>query len=186
MITMQTLRHWPNAVLARAVRAGLRELVDRDPTLVQDMLSVHRVHGDSSRLTIDPTAVVNDALLNVSGGLITIERHAFFGHGVSVLTGTHDIERFGLARQRSFPRSGRDVRIGTGAWVASNAILLGPCTVGDHAVVGAGSLVRDDVAAYTVVAGTPARVIRTIPHGPVRTPPGRPDPTPDEHGPSQP
>ena len=45
-----------------------------------------------------------------------------------------------------------------------NAMVLGPCRIGAHAVVGGGSLVMDDVAPYTIVAGSPAKVLRTIPH----------------------
>jgi acetyltransferase-like isoleucine patch superfamily enzyme len=40
--------------------------------------------------------------------------------------------------------------------------VLGPVTIGDHAVVAGGSLVREDVAPYTVVAGRPAKVVKTI------------------------
>jgi acetyltransferase-like isoleucine patch superfamily enzyme len=122
----------------------------------------YRVHGALEKLHIDPTAIVNNALFNVSGGEITIGRHAFFGHFVAVLTGTHDITKFGRERQTTFPRSGRDVVIGEGAWVASHAIVLGPVTVGKHAVVAAGSLVMDDVPPYAIVVGRPARVVRTI------------------------
>jgi acetyltransferase-like isoleucine patch superfamily enzyme len=43
-------------------------------------------------------------------------------------------------------------------------MVLGPCTIGAHAVVGGGSLVMGDVEPYAIVAGVPARVLRTIPH----------------------
>jgi acetyltransferase-like isoleucine patch superfamily enzyme len=48
--------------------------------------------------------------------------------------------------------------------LATHVLVLGPVTIGEHAVVAGGSLVRDDVAPYTVVAGRPAKVVRTIPH----------------------
>ena len=47
--------------------------------------------------------------------------------------------------------------------MSSNAIVVAPCRIGAHAVVGVGSLVLRDVEPYTVVAGNPARVLRTIP-----------------------
>ncbi|HSZ29043.1 MAG TPA: acyltransferase [Pseudonocardiaceae bacterium] len=122
----------------------------------------YRVHGNLERLHIDPTAIVNNALFNVSGGEITIGEYAFFGHEVAVLTGTHDITKFGRERQTTFPRSGRDVVIEEGVWVASHALVLGPVRIGKHAVVAAGSLVLDDVPPYAVVAGRPAKVIKEI------------------------
>jgi acetyltransferase-like isoleucine patch superfamily enzyme len=73
---------------------------------------------------------------------------------------THDITRLGRERQITFPRCGRDVVIEEGVWVASHAMVLGPVRIGKHAVVAAGSLVLEDVAPYTVVAGRPAKVIK--------------------------
>jgi acetyltransferase-like isoleucine patch superfamily enzyme len=92
-----------------------------------------------------------------------VGEYAFFGHNVSVLTGTHDFTKFGAERQVAVPKSGRDVFIEEGAWISSNAIVVAPCRIGAHAVVGVGSLVLGDVEPYTVVAGSPARVLRTIP-----------------------
>lgn len=122
----------------------------------------YRVHGDPNRLRIHGTAIINDALFNVSGGCIRVGEHAFFGHHVALLTGTHDIEKFGLERQQAIVRSGRDIVVEEGAWVASHSVVLGPCVIGAHSVVGAGSLVLKDVEPFTIVAGRPARVVRRI------------------------
>jgi acetyltransferase-like isoleucine patch superfamily enzyme len=154
-------------LITRVLRGPLDALVaDQVAKQVQqlklDALYSYRWHGDRSRLHIPDTAVVNNALFNMSGGTISIGEHAFFGHDVAVLTGTHDINQFGRARQLAFPRSGRDVVIGQGVWLASHVLVLGPVTIGEHAVVAAGSLVREDVEPYTVVAGRPAKVIKKI------------------------
>jgi len=95
-------------------------------------------------------------MLNCSSGTIVIGRDVVFGHGVSLLTGTHEYHRFGAARKLTVPESGRDIVIGDGAWLASNVTVLGPCRVGEHAVVAAGAVVVHDVPPYTVVAGIPA------------------------------
>ncbi len=50
------------------------------------------------------------------------------------------------------------------AWVGARAIVLRGVTVGEGAVVGAGSVVTRDVPDWTVVAGNPARVVRELPH----------------------
>lgn len=121
-----------------------------------------RVYGDGRKLHVHPTAVVNDALFNTSSGEITVEEYAFFGHAVSVLCGTHDPHVFGRARQLSGPGYGCDVVVGRGAWVSSHALLLGPCRVGEHAVVAAGSVVTTDVPPFAVVGGVPARLLRLI------------------------
>jgi acetyltransferase-like isoleucine patch superfamily enzyme len=154
-------------LLVRILRGPVQRLVAEERNRFtygesENPLYRYRVHGRLDRLHIDPTAIVNNALFNVSGGDITIGEYAFFGHEVAVLTGTHDITKFGRQRQTTFPRSGRDVVIEEGVWVASHAMVLGPVRIGRHAVVAAGSLVLDDVAPYTVVAGRPAKAIKKI------------------------
>ena len=122
------------------------------------------VFGDASRLHVHPSAKVNDALFNLSSGEVRVGAFTFFGHRVSVLTGSHDVSKFGEQRQNAVAADGHDVVIGDGVWVASHAIIVGPCTIGDHAVVGVASLVLDDVEPYTVVAGHPAKPIKVIDH----------------------
>lgn len=55
------------------------------------------------------------------------------------------------------------VVIGDDVWIGRASIVLPGVTIGDGAVVGAGSVVTKDVPAHTVVAGSPARVIRELP-----------------------
>lgn len=136
-----------------------RHLVSSD-----DLAAEMTVFGDRSRLHVDPTAKVNDALFNLSSGEVHVGPFAFFGHRVSVLTGSHDFTKFGRQRQDAVAAGGHDVVIGEGVWVASHAVIVGPCTIGDHAVVGVASLVLDDVDAYSVVAGHPAKAIKVIDH----------------------
>jgi acetyltransferase-like isoleucine patch superfamily enzyme len=121
------------------------------------------IYGDPARLHIHPTAIVNNAMFNLSSGEVTIGEYAFFGHNVSVLTGTHDWTKFGAERQVAVPNSGRDVVIEEGVWVSSSVVVVAPCRIGAHSVVGVGSLVLGDVEPYTVVAGSPAKVLRRIP-----------------------
>jgi acetyltransferase-like isoleucine patch superfamily enzyme len=54
------------------------------------------------------------------------------------------------------------VRLGANVWVGRSATILPGVTIGDHAVVAAGSIVTGDVPARTLVAGAPARPIRTL------------------------
>ena len=123
-------------------------------------LREHSVFGPADRLTIAPTAAVNDALFNTISGTITVGEHAFFGHGVAVLTGSHDISKTGAERQQAVPDAGNDIVIGPGAWVSSRATVIGPCTIGQDAVVAAGAVVTGDVAPGAIVGGVPARPLQ--------------------------
>jgi hypothetical protein len=122
-----------------------------------------RVVGPPHRLRVAETANVYDALLDVNCGSITIEDWAFLGHQVMVLTGTHDTSQHGRDRQISIPAAGRDIHIGRGVWLASRSVVLGPCTVGESAVVAAGAVVTKDVPPFTIVAGVPAQPTGEVP-----------------------
>ncbi|MBE2181060.1 MAG: acyltransferase [Chthoniobacterales bacterium] len=50
--------------------------------------------------------------------------------------------------------------IGRDVWIGANAVVLGGVTIGDGAVIAAGSVVHRDVAAGSIVAGVPARVVK--------------------------
>ena len=153
-------------LVERRVQEALARHRDDDAHLSpDDLLERHLVFGDRARLYLDPTAKVNNALFNVSSGRITVGRYAFFGHNVAVLTGTHDFNKFGEERQNAVPKEGHDVVIGDGVWVASHSLVIGPCTIGENAVVGVGSLVMEDVEPYTIVAGHPAKVVRRVEPG---------------------
>lgn len=106
--------------------------------------------------------MINDALLNTVSGSITVGEHAFFGHEVALLTGTHDVSRTGHYRQLAVPTDGRDIIIETGAWIASRAIIVGPCRIGANAVVAPGAVVNADVPSGAIVAGIPARLVGRV------------------------
>lgn len=52
--------------------------------------------------------------------------------------------------------------IGNNVWIGAGAIILAGVSIGDNSVIGAGSVVTKNVEADTVVAGNPAREIRTL------------------------
>jgi len=52
---------------------------------------------------------------------------------------------------------GRPIHIGRNVWIGANALIMPGITVGDNAIIGAGSVVTHDVAPGTTVVGNPAR-----------------------------
>jgi acetyltransferase-like isoleucine patch superfamily enzyme len=132
------------------------------PAVKDILLKDYTVWGDDSRLRIHPSAQVTNAMFNTVSGDIEIREHVFFGHHVSLLTGTHDITRTMAGRMEAVPQAGRSITVEEGAWIGSNATVIGPCTIGKNAVVASGSVVTRDVEANTVVGGNPAKFIKAI------------------------
>jgi acetyltransferase-like isoleucine patch superfamily enzyme len=127
-----------------------------------ETLKIHKVWGSQDRISIGQHVQINDALINTVSGNVEIGDYTFFGHGVSLLTGTHDISKHDIQRQSTVPHEGRDIKIGRGVWISSKAIILGPCVIGDNAVIGAGSLATGYIEANAFYAGTPAKKIKKL------------------------
>lgn len=84
---------------------------------------------------------------------ITIGDYVSFGHNCMVLTGFHDYNLKGEARQKSGPT--KPVTIKNGAWIASGVIILPGVTIGENSVIGAGSVVTHDVPDNELWFGNP-------------------------------
>jgi acetyltransferase-like isoleucine patch superfamily enzyme len=94
---------------------------------------------------------------------VTIEDNVFIGHGVMF---TNDIYPRATAADGNL-QTEQDWKVEPtlvkrGASIGTNATILPRVTIGENAVVGAGSVVTKDVPANSIVAGNPARVRRTI------------------------
>lgn len=90
---------------------------------------------------------------------IYIGHHVLLGTNVQILTPIHPIDS--IPRKAGW-ESARSITIRDNVWIGSGAIVLAGVTVGENSVIGAGSVVTKDVPANVVLAGNPARVIRSI------------------------
>ena len=96
---------------------------------------------------------------------VTIDDEVFIGHGVMFINDRNPRAATDAGR----PKAGADwacepTHVQRGASIGSNATILCGITIGEHAVVGAGSVVTRDVPPNTVVAGNPARILRKEAH----------------------
>jgi acetyltransferase-like isoleucine patch superfamily enzyme len=97
---------------------------------------------------------------------VTIEDFVFVGHGVMFINDRYPrAANLDGSLQTEADWSVVPTRVRRGASIGSNATILCGVTIGEGAIVGAGSVVTHDVPPNTIVAGNPARVLRTIePH----------------------
>lgn len=91
---------------------------------------------------------------------VTIGRNVMISDRVYISDAGHNYEDISRPISSQGLRTGRRVLIGDGAWIGIGAAIVGNVKIGEGAVVGANSLVREDVAEHTVVSGNPARVVR--------------------------
>lgn len=141
-----------------AIHLGRDTLVGRGCTLTVG-------YGDGRRLP-ERGLVIGDRC--VVGARSTLTAHdsvelgddVWLGQGVFVSDASHGYQDpdvpVGLQIGAHQP-----VRVGAGSWIGHHAILLPGTTLGRNVVVAAGSVVRGTVPDHAVVAGVPARVVRT-------------------------
>ncbi len=102
-----------------------------------------------ARMVLGPESFLNGAHLSAKRELV-LGRRAWVGPGSRVF----DSDQHDFDAER--PEGMAPVRIGDHVWVASDCTVLKGVTIGEHAVVGARSLVTRDVPPHTLVLGAPA------------------------------
>lgn len=108
-------------------------------------------------ITIGRNVFINHACSFLDLGSITIEDDVLIGPRVNLTTENHPLDP---ADRKTLVC--RPILIKRNAWIGAGATVLPGVTIGENAVVAAGAVVNKDVAPNTVVAGVPARMIRTI------------------------
>ena len=106
-----------------------------------------------SEIQIGNGVLIGDSTFIGAHGKITIgDKTMIAGQVVIIDTDWHGID--------DQPPKEQPITIGRHVWIGLRAIILEGVTIGDNAIVGAGSVVTKSVAPNTIVAGNPARFIR--------------------------
>ncbi|MER5888435.1 acyltransferase [Streptomyces sp. NPDC001941] len=143
--------------------------------------------GPDTVLTLGNGVVLGRGSHVIADTRVTIGNDCFFGPYVYVTSTNHSYDDPDEPVGRQWPRSA-PVEIGPGCWIGTNAVILPGARLGRNVVVAAGAVVRGDVPDHSVVAGAPARIVRSYhpDHGwqpPLRTP--APVPIPEDVTPEQ-
>ena len=137
---------------------------------------LRREHFGDGRLTIGRNVYIGDDCIISCSDNIAIGDHTLLGHGVQVFDNdSHPTDRalrardwHGVVRGSSRPDHAihhAPISIAEGVWVGFGSTVLKGVSIGPGAVIAAGSIVTEDVAADTIVAGIPAKPIRLLDMG---------------------
>lgn len=169
------------ATVVRVVRSvdSILTSADRARRWVRGIATADRFGAHGTGFTFDPDGVYSYETIFVGDNVdlgyrpillatrssIVIGNDVMFGPEVTIRGGNHRFDIPGIpmiAVEDSMKESDNDrgVVIGNDVWVGTRAIILHGVTIGDGAVIGAGSVVTRDVEPFTIVAGSPARAIR--------------------------
>lgn len=90
---------------------------------------------------------------------VTFGDNVFIGPGCGFYTACHPLD---AARRDAGLEYARPITVGDSVWFGASVSVLPGVTIGEGSVIGAGSVVTHDIAPYSVAAGNPCKVIRTI------------------------
>lgn len=94
---------------------------------------------------------------------VTIEDNVFIGHGVTFINDSYPrATAAGGALQTEKDWKVEKTLVKRGASIGSGSTILSNVVIGENAIVGAGSMVTRNVPANTIVAGNPARILRSV------------------------
>ncbi len=162
---------WGRWCLRACTSLGLRPRVYGWPRLT-NLGAI--VIGDKFRLL---STTVPSEMVAHPGGRIEIGNGVFINYGASL--SAHQLVRIGDGCQlgsyaclmdndyhrvedRNQSGLSQPIILGRNVWLGVRVIVLKGVTIGDNAVIGAGSVVTRDIPANTVAAGAPAKIIRTF------------------------
>jgi maltose O-acetyltransferase len=114
-------------------------------------------------VTIGEHTYLND-FTRLDSGLnskISIGKHCAIGRFVHITSKTHDLKRPTTdSNITTILHNEADVIVGNCVWIGDHATILPGVVIGDYAVIGAHSLVKQNVRPFEIVGGIPARHIR--------------------------
>ncbi len=145
---------------AGEIRALFSQLIGK--TVHESFLLIppfYTVGGDEIR--IGKNVFINQNCTFYDLGGLDIADDVMIGPNVSILTASHPLD----PSARRAVTIGKPIAIERNVWIAAGATIIGGVTVGENAVVAAGSVVTRDVPPNVLVGGNPARIIRPIGDG---------------------
>ena len=107
------------------------------------------------QMQIGKQVFINHSLTCMAAGGITIDDGVMIGPNIKIVTDNHDSQNRMVLRCKP-------VHICRNAWIGVGAIILPGVTIGENAIVAAGAVVTKDVPENTIVAGSPAKVVKQI------------------------
>jgi hypothetical protein ELI_0084 len=108
-------------------------------------------------ITVGKNVFINSGCCFQDQGGITIGDGALIGHQVVLATLNHDLNPERRKSMKAAP-----IVIGKNVWIGAHATVLAGVSIGDNAVIAAGAVVTKDVPPMTVVAGIPAKTVKSV------------------------
>ena len=118
-----------------------------------------------ARIRIGGGSFLNMGVMVAATHEVTIGDHCMFANGCFVTDGNHRFDDPDAPVPWQGFTSKGPTRVGDNVWCGANVVITSGVTVGERCVIGANSVVTTDLPPFSIAAGAPARVLRTIDYG---------------------
>jgi acetyltransferase-like isoleucine patch superfamily enzyme len=120
-----------------------------------------KVIGEYSNITLKKNAEITNNCFLLAKDKITIGENSTLAYQTTILTSAYPNGPYNKL-SKIYPRVEAPVTIGKNSWICARAVILPGVTIGNYCVIAAGAVVTKDVPDYSVVAGVPARVVKSL------------------------
>jgi acetyltransferase-like isoleucine patch superfamily enzyme len=118
------------------------------------------LHGDA--LTMLREGRLDLGVMIAALDLVEIGAHCMFANGCVITDANHRFDDPDKPVPWQGFTSKGPTRVGDNVWCGANVVITSGVTVGERCVIGANSVVTEDIPPFSIAAGAPARVLRTI------------------------
>jgi acetyltransferase-like isoleucine patch superfamily enzyme len=120
--------------------------------------------SDTGRIAIGGGSFLNLNVMIAAVESVSLGEHCMLANGCLVTDGNHRFDDLDKpVPWQGFTTKG-PVTLGDNVWLGANVVVTSGVTIGRRSVIGANSVVIDDVPAFSIAAGAPAKVLKRIEH----------------------
>jgi acetyltransferase-like isoleucine patch superfamily enzyme len=115
-----------------------------------------------ARVHIGEGSFLNLNVMVAAVELVEIGDHCMFANGCFITDGNHRFDDPDKPVPWQGFRTKGPTRVGDNVWCGANVVITSGVTVGERCVIGANSVVTEDVPAFSIAAGVPAKVLKPV------------------------
>lgn len=149
-----------NVTIRGARYMHLGNNVGIDSNAVLYVINHPKYKAKTPRLIIEDGTGIGIGAVILVLNLVHIKRNVMIGPNVVLADFNHSYQDVNLPIKTQGMGNGKPIIVEEGAWIGANVTICSGVTIGRNSVIGANSVVKDDIPGYSLAVGAPAKVVK--------------------------